>query len=150
MHFPTISEPVQNFSGHYTTLIRPLYGLYTAIITPIYGLYTAIIWPIYGPYTAIIRPLHGRCTAFIQPLYGHYTAIIRPLHGLYTAFIWPIYGNYTASVPVNPPAPAAGRTNRSYCFTEIDRKNRQLVAFTNSGLTVGDALEAVHLKGAYF
>ena len=42
--------------------------------------------------------------------------------------------------------PAAGRTNRSYCFTEIDRKHRQVVAFTNSGPAVGNALEAVDFK----
>ena len=54
------------------------------------------------------------------------------------------------SVPVNPSVPAAGRTNRSQCFTEIDRKYRQVVAFTNSGLTVGDALEAVNLKKRTF
>ena len=51
-----------------------------------------------------------------------------------------------ASDPVNPPAPAAGRTNWSYCFTEIDRKE----AFTNSGLAVGHAFEAVNLKRRTF
>ena len=51
------------------------------------------------------------------------------------------------------PLPAAGRTNQSYCYTDIDRKYRQLVAFTNSGLTVGEwrcprscELEETHLQ----
>ena len=55
-----------------------------------------------------------------------------------------------AAVPPRPLPQNSGRSNRSYCFQEIDEKYRQVVSLVNGGATLTDAMEVVGLKRRTF